>query len=219
MGHCTGAVLEEAVVGAERGVNRAARLLEGPSWRKALRAAGDREARSDLIDAVALRAAGGDVVALDDLLWVIDELHLARPAIRRLVVQDGDAEEVEQDVLVAVAETVHSFRGDARFTTWLHQVARFKSIAHLRRRRDTVTLDEDPGGDAARISSIIATRAVLDDAIRDLPAGYREALVLRDIEQCPYTEVAERLGLNLNTAKSRVARGRALAAARLRTET
>jgi len=182
-----------------------------------VRTAGDRDARSGLIDAVAARASGGDAVALNDLIWVIDELHLARPAIRRLVVQDADAEEVEQDVLVAVAETIGLFRGEARFTTWLHQVARFKAIAHLRRRRDTETLDEDPG-DAARISSIIATRTAVDSAIRDLPEGYREALVLRDIEQCPYTEVAERLGLNLNTAKSRVARGRALAAARLRAE-
>ncbi len=198
-------------------MNRTARPLEGPSWRKALRTAEDRDARSDLIDAVALRASGGDAVALNDLLWVIDELHLARPAIRRLVVQDADAEDVEQDVLVAVAETIASFRGQARFGTWLHQVARFKAIAHLRRRRDTVTLDEDLG-DAARISSIIATRTALDDAIRALPEGYREALVLRDIERCPYTEVAERLGLNLNTAKSRVARGRALTAARLRAE-
>ncbi len=217
MGNCTSAVLEGTVIGAERGVNRAAPPLEGPSWRKALRTAADRDARSDLIDAVALRASGGDAAALDDLLWAIDELHLARPAIRRLVVQDADAEEVEQDVLVAVAETIAAFRGEARFTTWLHQVARFKAVAHLRRRRDTVTLDEDPG-DAARISSIIATRTALDNAIRDLPEGYREALVLRDIEQCPYTEVAERLGLNLNTAKSRVARGRALTAARLRAE-
>lgn len=171
--------------------------------------------RADLLDDVADRAAAGEVGALEDLLWAIDELRLARPVIRRLIVQDADAEEVEQDVLVAVAESVGSFRGEARFTTWLHEVARHKAIARLRRRRETVPLHEHVG-DAARISSVIAARTALDGAIRSLPDLYRAAVVLRDIEQCEYAEVAERLGLNVNTAKARVARGRALVAARLR---
>ncbi len=133
------------------------------------------------------------------------------------MVQEADAEEVEQDVLVVVAETIGSFRGEARFTTWLHQVARFKAIAHLRRRRDALRLGEEEGvGDAVRISSMIASRTVLDDAIGGLPDLCRDAVVLRDVEQLPYAEVAERLELNLNTVKARVARGRALAAAKLR---
>jgi len=186
------------------------------TWRAEAEAAvGDREAFGDLVDAVAVRAASGDREALIDLVWVVDEHHLARPAIRRLVVQDADAEEVEQDVLVAVAETIGSFRGDARFTTWLHAVARNKAIAHLRRRKETDPLDRDEG-DAARISSMIATRSAVDDAIRNLPELYRDAVVLRDIGQRSYAEVAQELGLNLNTAKARVARGRALAAAELR---
>lgn len=163
-------------------------------------------------------AADGDEVALGEVIWVTDELHLARPSIRRLVVQDDDAEEVEQDTLVAVAETIGSFRGEARFTTWLHQVARFKAIAYLRRRRETLPLDDGDLGDAARISSLIATRTALDTALRDLPDLYRQAVVLRDVEGRPYAEVASLLDLNLNTVKARVARGRALAAARLRSE-
>ncbi len=71
-------------------------------------------------------------------------------------------------------------------------------------------------GDAVRISSMIASRTVLDDAIGGLPDLYRDAGVLWDVEQLPYAEVAERLELNLNTVKARVARGRALAAAKLR---
>ena len=192
------------------------RTIERRAWRGRLRAAG-RDGLGDLLNPVALRAAGGDHDALEDLIWAVDELHLARSAVRRLVVQDADAEEVEQDVLVAVAETIRGFRGEARFTTWLHQLARHKAIAQLRRRKDAVTL-EDEVGDAARISSIIATRTVLDAAIASLPDLYRDAVVLRDVEQRPYTEVAERLGLNLNTVKARVARGRALAAARLRAD-
>ena len=189
------------------------RAVDRGSWRKEVRTA-SRDSIRDLLDAVASCAAGGDVDALEDLVWAVDVLHLARPAIRRLVVQDADAEEVEQDVLVAVAETIGTFRGEARFTTWLHQVARYKAIAHLRRRRDVAPLDENVG-DAVRISSVIATRTAVDAAIVGLPDHYRDAVVLRDIEQLPYTEVAARLGLNINTVKARVARGRALAAARL----
>lgn len=184
-------------------------------WRQqVLAAAGGGEQRAELLDPVAARAAQGDLDALEDLLWAVDALRLARPAVRRLVVDEADAEEVEQDVLVAVAETISGFRGDARFTTWLHQVARNKAIALLRRRRPTASLDDV--GDAARISSIIATRTALDDAIGRLPEMYRVAVVRRDVERRPYVEVAEVLGINVNTAKTRVARGRALAAAHLR---
>jgi len=155
------------------------------------------------------------MAALDELLWAVDELKLARRTIRRLVVAEADAEEVDQDVLVAVAETIAGFRGDARFTTWLHQVARNKAIALLRRRRQTTPLQDDMG-DAARISSAIATRSALDEAISGLPELYRAAVVLRDVERRSYAEVADRLAVNVNTVKTRVARGRALAAVALK---
>jgi RNA polymerase sigma-70 factor (ECF subfamily) len=145
-------------------------------------------------------------------------LDLARPAIRRVLVGEADVDDVAQDVLVAVAETIGGYRGDARFTTWLHQVARFKAIALLRRRRPTEALPEDERlGDAARISSVIASRAAIAGILRALPVEYREPVILRDLEHLPYDELARRLRMNVNTAKTRVARGRALVAARLRT--
>ncbi|MGH9209164.1 MAG: RNA polymerase sigma factor [Acidimicrobiales bacterium] len=181
-------------------------------------AAGDREALAAVLDPLALEAASGSPDAVELVVWAVDELGLARPAIRQLLVDERDVEEVGQDVLVAVAETLHGFRGDARFTTWLHQVARFKAIAFLRRRRSTEPLPgDDPVGDAQRISSMIATRTSISEVLAALPPDYREPVVLRDVQQLSYDQLAERLGLNLNTAKSRVARGRALVAARLRT--
>ncbi len=175
----------------------------------------DGATRAALLDPVATEAAGGDLDALEDLIWAVDELKIVRRSIRRLVVDDADAEEVEQDVLVALAESITTYRGEARFTTWLHEVARHKAIANLRRRRGADLLPEGMG-DAARISSMIATRTALDDAIRGLPERYRDAVVLRDIEQRPYLEVADRLGVNLNTAKTTSRQGPRLVAARLR---
>lgn len=186
-----------------------------------LAARDDRDALALVLDPLAGAAASASPVAVELLLWAVDELGLARPAIRRLLVDESDVDEVAQDVLVAVAETVHGFRGEARFTTWLHQVARFKAIAFLRRKRDTVALPSDGAdgggglGDARRISSLIATRTSIGDILRSLPAQYREPVVLRDVEHLPYDQIAQRLDLNLNTAKSRVARGRALVAGRL----
>lgn len=173
---------------------------------------------SSLLDDVAAAAADGSVAALELLLGAIDDLGLSRTAIRRLVLDPTAVDDVAQDVAIVVAERIGSFRGEARFTTWLYQVARFKSIDHLRRQRDQVSLDgsdELPGSDAARISSMIATRTTLRAAIDELPDHYRGPLVLRDVERLRYDEIAERSGIPLNTAKTRVARARALLAGKL----
>jgi RNA polymerase sigma-70 factor (ECF subfamily) len=189
---------------------------EREEWRTQVRATTDDEQRAPLLDPVARAAGQGDLAALDDLLWAVDELGLARRTVRRLVLDEQDADEVEQDVLVAVAETVHAFRGESRFTTWMHTVARRKAVDALRRRRTPTTAITDDLGDARRISSVIATRTALDAAIASLPDTYRDAVVLRDVEGHEYAVVADRLGLNLNTTRTRIARGRALVAAHLR---
>jgi RNA polymerase sigma-70 factor, ECF subfamily len=151
------------------------------------------------------------------------------------LVDPADVEEVAQDVLVAVAETIRGYRGESRFTTWLYQVARFKAIAHLRRTRPSMAVNGSLGGpspgpgapsvgadieppevgDSQRISSMIATRTSVDEALQGLPERYRAPVMLRDVEQLPYDVIARRLELNINTAKTRVARGRALVAAHL----
>jgi RNA polymerase sigma-70 factor (ECF subfamily) len=185
--------------------------------RRALRAAAADPAQlATLIDDVASDAASGSSDALDTLLWAIDKLSLGRGVVQRLVLNEPDVEDVTQDVLIAVAEKITSFRGDARFTTWLHQVARFKAIAHLRRKRDEAYLDDDVEvSDAVRVSSLLAGQAQLEQLMSALPEHYRQAVVLRDVQQLPYQEVARRLDIEVGTVKSRVARGRALVAARL----
>jgi RNA polymerase sigma-70 factor (ECF subfamily) len=182
---------------------------------RAAAGAADRGELAGLLDPVAAAAAGGDRAAVELLVWAVDELALARPALRRVLIDEDDVDDVAQDVLVAVVEGIHGFRGDARFTTWLHRVARFKAIDHLRRKREHALLREDEQGDGQRISSVLASRADLRGVLAGLPEHYRRAVVLRDVEQLPYADVAARLGLNLNTVKSHVARGRALVAAEL----
>ncbi len=187
----------------------------GAFRQEVLAAAGDRADLATLLDPLALRAAAGDLACRVLLVELGDQLGLAIPTVRRLIGSEADAEEVLQDVLVAVAETVSGFRGDARFTTWLVSVARNKAISHLRRLRATEPLDEDAVGDAQRMSSVIATRTTIDDALSRLPAEYSQPVRLRDLQALGYEQIAQQLDLNVNTAKSRVARGRAMVAAQL----
>ena len=178
----------------------------------------DSDRRDAALDTVARVAAGGSQIALELLLSAVDELGLARSAIRRLVLDPPTVDDINQDVLIVVAEKIGTFRGESKFTTWLYRVARFKSIDHLRRQRDSVALADDDSQfptDAMRMSSLIATRTTIRLAVEELPDHYRDAVVLRDIECLTYEEVAARAGIPLNTAKTRVARGRALVAAKI----
>lgn len=188
--------------------------------RDALRSAagGDRGAFAAVLDPVAVEAAAGNAVAVEVVIWAVDELGLARPTIRGLVLDEADGDDVNQEVLIAVAESIGTWRGEGRFTSWLHPVARNHAIAFLRRKRDTAALADDDGP-VARISSMIATRSALDDAIRAIPDPYRDAVILRDIEGLAYDVIADRLGVELNTVRSRINRGRALAATHLRAGT
>lgn len=173
----------------------------------------DHAAMAPWLDGLAMHAAEGSEAALSDLLSVVDDHRLARPAVRRLVIDDTDAEDVLQDVLIAVARSISNFRGDARFTTWLHTVARNTAIGYLRKRDAAKHAGEmEIETEARRISSMIANRETLRHLLDQLPEIYREPIILRDVQQLDYQQVADTLELNLNTVKSRIARGRALLA-------
>lgn len=118
-------------------------------------------------------------------------------------------------MLVSVATSVRSFTGRSRVTTWVHGIVRHRVVDHLRRQRATAPLPDDDLGPAERMSSLIATRTTVRDALAALPDLYREPVTLRDIEGLPYAEVADRLGRSVGTVKSQVSRGRALVASQL----
>lgn len=179
---------------------------------------GDRDERRAVLDALASGASTGSPSCLDALLAAIDRDHLDRPAIRRIIVNDHDADDVHQDVLISVARSITRFRSEASFTTWLHTVARNAAIAHLRRIKDTQQLgpDDQAMTVAPRLSSMIADRQTLQAAVAELPDHYRIPVILRDIEQHSYDEIAASMDIGVNTVKSRLSRGRAMVAQNLR---
>ena len=206
--------VSELLGGSIGAVGRFHRALQ-QAW-----ADGDRAGVDAALDRLAAAAATGDRAVLEQLLWAIDALGLARSAIRRVLIDEHDVEEATQRTLLSVSRGIAAFQGGARVRRWLFTVARNEALQVVRARArvplpSSDVADDAPQGFVARMSSIVANRQVIHRAIEELPEPFRSAVVLRDVEQCSYAEVAERLGVELGTVKSRIRRGRELAAARL----
>ncbi|MEU7946542.1 RNA polymerase sigma factor [Micromonospora taraxaci] len=159
---------------------------------------------------LARRAAAGDRAALDELLAAIGPRVLEQCG--RFLPCRQDAEEAAQDALVQVARHIERFEGRSLFTTWLHTVvancAR-QTYRSLRRRAAEVPSALLPGDvvDPRTTSVIAGSRLDLLDALDRLEAHRPElvtALVLRDMCQLDYQEIAGQLGIPVGTLKSRI---------------
>lgn len=180
------------------------------------------EPRSDpRDDATLARAAGsGDRGALEVLLdRHIDRIH----AVCRRICGPDDAFDATQDALISITRSIHRFDGRAAFTTWMHRVATNAALDELRRRkRRPDPVAPDPDSVIALISSSRAgdpERAVdridLDAALARLPDEFRIAVVLRDVADLDYAEIATALEIPIGTVRSRISRGRAALAREL----
>jgi RNA polymerase sigma-70 factor (ECF subfamily) len=122
------------------------------------------------------------------------------------------AEELTQDVFVRAWERIGSFRGEAKFTTWLHRLAVNVILQDGRargRRENREHLTADPGEYLGRVTKEMpGTRVDLERAIAALPEGARAVLVLRDIQGYKYDEIAEMQGVALGTVKAQIHRAR-----------
>lgn len=157
----------------------------------------------------------GRSLATEVLVETLDASGVIRRFAGAALLDGSAVDDVSQDALISVAASIGGYAGRGKVTTWVHSIVRRRVVDHLRRQRATVPLAEDIGP-AARMSSVIATRATVQQAVAALTEPYRSAVVLRDIEGHPYTEVADRLDRPVGTVKAQVSRGRALVAAALR---
>jgi RNA polymerase sigma-70 factor (ECF subfamily) len=167
-------------------------------------------------------ARTGDRQATDRLLR--DHQARIHAVCRRITGNDADALDATQDAMIAVVRGLSRFDGRSRFSTWVYRVATNTCLDELRRRRrrPVVGLPEhdDMGADGAdEHEAPIADRAVdrmlVDRALAGLPEDFRAAVVLRDLCQLDYAEIAEVLEIPPGTVRSRIARGRAHLADRL----
>lgn len=175
------------------------------------------------------RAQGGDEAAFG----VIMRSHYERTfrLVYAITHNEADARDICQEVWLAVWKQLGTFRGDARFTTWLHPIATRRALDHLRKRRrwfdrflpfstgdesapvapEPVT-DDDAGKRLEDADTVTRVRA----AIATLPPKHRAVLALRELENLSYEEIAHAVGVPVGTVMSRLHTARRLLAEKLK---
>lgn len=167
----------------------------------------------------------GDADAFDKL--VVRYSNDIFALLVRLTSDADEAADLTQDTFLRALKAIAGFRGESDLKTWLYRIAINESRNRFRwwkrrRREKTVSLDESLGNSESSYQDILADNssnpeedalrrereAILQNALRELPAIYREPVVLFDIEGLSYDEICRALDLNPGTLKSRLARGR-----------
>lgn len=144
---------------------------------------------------------------------------------RRMTNSDADAEDVTQNTLIKILRKAASYRGESDPMGWIYRIAmnEAREIHRRAKRKPSVSLDALPvefddaahpagvtpiGQRAERDAMAGEIDAVVRAAIEDLPDGYREAVVLHDLEGVPYRAAAELMELTLGGFKTRLHRAR-----------
>jgi RNA polymerase sigma-70 factor, ECF subfamily len=186
----------------------------------------DVSGREPTDEELAARAAAGDESAFETIVTRY-EARVFRLAWR-LTANESDAADVLQEAFLQVYRKLATFRGDSRFGTWLYRIATNAALMlrRARSRRPSEPLDgflpsfDETGLHAATPAELQAAAGVeqqLDRrrlaeralaAIDRLPDNYREAFVLRDLEEMTTAQVAEILGLEPAAVRQRVHRAR-----------
>ena len=155
-------------------------------------------------------AAAGDSQAFERLYRAqVNRIH---SLVRRMVGGDGDADELVQDVFVRAWQRLSTFRGEAQFGTWLHRLA-VNLVLNWQKSagRGRKLFDDDSALEVTptrRVSN--EDRMDLEAALRRLPPGARQVLVLHDVEGFKHEEIASMLGVQTGTSKAQLHRARKL---------
>jgi RNA polymerase sigma-70 factor (ECF subfamily) len=128
----------------------------------------------------------------------------------------AEAEDLTQEVFIQLHRKIGSFRGEAAFTTWLHRLTVNQVLMHFRKRsvRSELTTDDGEMPDSIDPETInpeampIVDRIGLENAISQLPNGYRTVFVLHDVEGYEHEEIAKLLGCSAGTSKSQLHKAR-----------
>lgn len=165
------------------------------------------------------RYSAGDPLATR----LLTERHVPRvhALARRMLGDDGEAEDVTQEAMLRLWRQAPSWQADgAQLSTWLYRVTANLCIDRLRKRRETSAEDlAEPADPAPAALDLISDReraAALQQGLAALPARQRLAIVLRHLEERPNAEIAAVLDTSIEAVESLLARGRRNLAAHLR---
>ena len=181
----------------------------------------DKASRTEEVDVSSLSdydltqlSASGNMTAFEE---VYNRHHRRVYAIcLRMLKSVSEAEDLTQDVFIQLHRKIGSFRGDSAFTTWLHRLTVNQVLMHFRKRTvkfertteegempvQTVIGSEKPG------KMPIVDKIAIQNAVKQLPNGYRNVFILHDIEGFEHEEVARILGCSVGTSKSQLHKSR-----------
>ncbi len=183
----------------------------------------DIETRTD--EEIIAVASSGDANAFAILVERYEKLvyNLAYQAVQN----PDDAFDISQDVFIKAYRSLNTFRGDCKFSTWVYRITQntAKDYIRMRSRRRVVSLTDygnDEDGEAKNtdipdesisskpedLAEQNERRDIVREAIASLSDAHRDIIVLRDIEGYSYENIAEMLGLEIGTVKSRLNRAR-----------
>src|SRR5919106_359572 len=172
---------------------------------------------NEAMDAVIARCLAGDQTAWEEIVRTHRRkiFNLAYKFVGR----HDEAEDLTQDIFIKIFKALHTFDRRANFQTWIVSISRNLCIDHyrsVRKERQTIAREVDTGDlqpastdrgpyHAAEHQDL---RGLLRQALQTLPTTLRTAVVLRDLQELSYQEIADRLRLPEGTVKSRINRGR-----------
>ena len=131
--------------------------------------------------------------------------------VRRIAGDDDLAKDYAQEAWIRAIRALPTFRGDARFSTWLHRIAVNSALQALRK-ADTRTRREAPMPDAVPVNPRQGDALLgnlLERAMDQLPNGMRQVLILHDVEGYTHEEIGDVLGVTAGTSKSQLFKARA----------
>jgi len=163
---------------------------------------------------LARKAAGGDESAFEKLY----RRHFRRvyAICLRMTGNASEAEDLTQDVFTNLFRKIGQFRGMSAFTTWLHRFTVNQVLMYFRKRKSRPEFTTEEGetpvqivqGTANPDRMPIIDRLAIEQAIAQLPPGYRQIFVLHDVEGYEHEEIAQMLGIAVGTSKSQLHKAR-----------
>lgn len=168
------------------------------------------------------RAKKGDVGAFEQL--ISQHQKTVYNIAYRLTGNHEDASDVAQEAFIRAYSSLPDFRGDSSFATWLYRIVNNACLDELRKRKrqrvtyidQTVAMEDgevtrqiaDPADGPEEALERVEIQRVVQESISQLEEEYRIVLVMRELQGYSYNEIADTLGINLGTVKSRLNRAR-----------
>jgi RNA polymerase sigma-70 factor (ECF subfamily) len=163
----------------------------------------------DLIE----RAKNGDRQALDELL--LREQKFIFNLMYQLTGDEATADDLTQDAFISACSSLHNFRCEASFRTWLSKIAFNLFRQKIRRKPPHVSICLEkisvPSSDETPERTVVKRElqwCILHTLQQHVPKNYRSVLILRDLQNFSYKDISEILGLSISDTKTRIHRAR-----------